>query len=221
MSNIKHVVISAAGLGSRLGMDIPKCLIPLRGKTLIEYQLALLENVPDVRIVVGFKEQDVIKHVGKRWRNVTFARNPQYASTSNTYSLALGSKYLSEPFIAIDGDLIIEPSSFRTFLDMCENSVSSIVGIVERSTEDAVGVQLDEHQRVIRFLRYGDPGFAETKYEWCGIAYFNDLKIDISRRFVYEAIAPHLPLVATLIKCAEIDTPRDLELATKFAALFS
>ena len=32
----KHAVILAAGLGSRLGLNIPKCLVEIDGKKIIE-----------------------------------------------------------------------------------------------------------------------------------------------------------------------------------------
>ncbi len=65
MSNVKHAVIAAAGLGSRLGLGKPKCLLEVDNKPLIEYQLKLLKNVADVRVVVGFEEHLVIPLVKK------------------------------------------------------------------------------------------------------------------------------------------------------------
>lgn len=213
MPDVKHVVVSAAGLGSRLGLDIPKCLLEVRGRTLIDHQLELFRGIPDVRVVVGFKEAKVVRHVSARWPHVTFVRNAEYAHTSNTHSLALGSRFLSEPYVAVDGDLLIEPASFRTFLAQCRTAETSIVGIARRTTEDAVGVQLDFQGRVVAFLRAGDPGFAETTYEWCGIAYFNGVTVTTASTFVFQELAKYLPLAACEIECAEIDTPRDLERA--------
>ncbi len=220
MPDVKHIVVSAAGLGSRLGLDIPKCLLEVRGRTLIDHQLELFRCIPDVRIVVGFKEAEVVRQVAARWPHVTFVRNPEYAHTSNTHSLALGSRFLSEPYVAVDGDLLIEPESFRAFLAQCRTSESSIVGIARRTTEDAVGVRLDAQGRVAGFLRTGDPGFAETSHEWCGIAYFLGTTVTTASTFVFQELAKHLPLPACEIKCAEIDTPRDLEKALAATASY-
>ena len=52
----KTVIISCAGMGTRLGLNIPKCLVEINGKTLLEIQLQQLEDVEDVRIVVGYKK---------------------------------------------------------------------------------------------------------------------------------------------------------------------
>ena len=78
MSSIKNAIISAAGMGTRLGLNIPKCLLKFNGISIIEHQLKLLKDIESVRVVVGFMEEDVIKTV-KFFRNdVIFVRNPDY-----------------------------------------------------------------------------------------------------------------------------------------------
>ena len=57
MSIIKHAVISAAGMGSRLGLNMPKCLLQFSGTTIIQHQLELLKDIEDIRIIVGFMEE--------------------------------------------------------------------------------------------------------------------------------------------------------------------
>jgi choline kinase len=213
MPNPRHAVISAAGLGSRLGMNIPKCLLRLQHRTLIETQLDLLKNIPDVRVVVGYKEMEVIDHVRRNWPDVTFVRNPDYATTSNTHSLRLASQHLTDPFVAVDGDLLLVPASFRAFLDACAMAERSIIGITPRGTEEAIAVCLDERGWVTGFLRSGEPGYEQASHEWCGIAYVKDIRLDENERYVFEELAKHLPLPGQIIECYEIDTPRDLEKA--------
>jgi len=45
-------VIPAAGRGERLGGDLPKSLIPLRGRPLVQYSLEVLERIAEVETVV-------------------------------------------------------------------------------------------------------------------------------------------------------------------------
>lgn len=207
-------VISAAGLGSRLGMDMPKCLLPIGEARLIDYQLAVLPPGSDVRIVVGFKEQEVMAHVARRWPDVTFVRNPAFASTSNTHSLYLAAQHIAGPYVAIDGDLIIEREGFGRFIERCASATSAIVGVVPRGTEEAVGALVDEGA-VIAFARPGTPEQAACRYEWCGIAYVDGFRLTANRRFVFEELAQHLPLPAFEIPCLEIDTPQDLARAVE------
>ncbi len=207
-------VISAAGVGSRLGMDMPKCLLPIGEARLIDYQLAVLPPGSDVRIVVGFREQEVMAHVAQRWPDVTFVRNPAYASTSNTHSLYLASQNIAGPYAAIDGDLIIGQEGFDRFIERCRTSTTSIVGVVPRGTEEAVGAVVADGS-VVAFARPGTPEQADCVFEWCGIAYVSGVELSSNRRFVFEELSRHLPLPAFEIPCLEIDTPQDLRRAVE------
>lgn len=203
-------VISAAGMGSRLGMNTPKCLLPIDKAKLIDYQLALLPPDSDIRIVVGFMEKEVISYVSRGWPNISFVRNPLFATTSNTYSLQLAAQHLKSPFFAIDGDLLIESVSFHRFLTTCISRPKSCVGVTRRTSQEAVGAKiLDGH--VTDFFRPEHDKVEECEYEWCGIAYINGITITPNRRFVFEELALHLPLPAHEISCLEIDTPKDME----------
>lgn len=56
MQTVKNVVIAAAGMGTRLGIGKPKCLLEINDKALLEYQLDLLKDIKNIFIVVGFIE---------------------------------------------------------------------------------------------------------------------------------------------------------------------
>lgn len=210
MQTVKHVVISAAGLGSRLELDMPKCLVEVGGRKLIDYQLDLLAEIEDVRIVVGFREEEVIDHIRKIRDDVIFVRNPDYQTTTNSYSVYLGSRNLQEPFITLDGDLLIEPRSFEDFLRQCGKG-KSIVGITKTKTEEAVFVEIDETEHIIAFQRE-----RRSDFEWTGIAYLDGIKIVKDAGYIYHVIEKHLPLKAFEISCHEIDTPQDLAGAHEF-----
>ena len=215
MQVVKHVVISAAGMGSRLGLDMPKCLVEIDGRKLIDYQLDLLEDVKDVRIVVGFMEEMVIEHVRKIRNDVVFVRNPDYQKTTNSYSLYLATKDLKEPFLAIDGDLLIDPESFKNFLDKCKDN-DSLVGITKSKTEEAVFVDLDKSKNVVGFKTS-----PRTKYEWSGMAYFHNIPTTPHVGYVFRILENYLPLKSVEILCHEIDTPRDLMGAYRFLRTYN
>ncbi len=203
---IKHAVISAAGLGNRLGLDMPKCLVELEGHALIYYLLKLLDDVQDIRIVVGFKEQQVIDYVRKIRPDATFVRNANYANSTNAYSLYLATRNLSNPFLSIDGDMYVEPESFLRFVDSCSKH-KNLIGISKSFTQEAVFVELDKKQQMIEGFRRSPP----DKYEWCGIAYFSDLKVSPNANFVYNEVEKMLPIAAEIVDVFEIDTPQDLD----------
>jgi len=211
---VKRFVIAAAGLGSRLGKEIPKCLLPIGEACLIDYQIAVLPTESDVRVVVGYQENEVVDHVRRRWPHVTFVRNPAYATTSNTYSLQLAAQHMRGPFIAIDGDLIIEQASFFRFLERCDQATSALVGVTSKLSQESVAVHVVQNQ-VVAFHRAGTDGHQDCKLEWCGIALIKGFEIGTNRRFLFEELSLHLPLPAVEITCVEIDTPQDHDTAIK------
>ena len=55
-------LILAAGRGSRMNHltdEIPKCLVKLKGKTLLEYQLEIIRKseIKEIGIVTGYKKE--------------------------------------------------------------------------------------------------------------------------------------------------------------------
>ncbi len=203
---VKNVVICAAGLGSRLGLDMPKCLVKLGKHRLIYYLLDILRDIENVRIVVGFKEEDVIDYVKSIREDVVFVRNPDYNTTTNSYSLHLGSHDLKDPFITIDGDMIIDPENFQHFVNAIDVN-EDLIGLTKAKTEDAVFAKTDDNQNITAFSRK-----PISKYEWSGIAYFANFKVSENGQYIYQEIEPHLPIKSVLMECWEIDTPGDLDL---------
>ena len=212
MQHIKHAVISCAGLGSRLGLDKPKCMVEVNGRKLIDYLLDLCREIEEVRIVIGFKELELMNHVRAIRSDVTFVRNPDYASTSNSYSVYLATRDLTNPYLIIDGDMIINPSDFQEFLNVCARSTGDIIGVAKAKTEEAVFVKLNESQQVTTFQR--NP---TTDYEWCGIACLRKIRIMPDKGYVYKHFLDRLPLETFEFECYEIDTPDDLALASSEA----
>ncbi|MFA3783647.1 NTP transferase domain-containing protein [Melioribacteraceae bacterium 4301-Me] len=202
---IKNAVICAAGIGSRLGLDMPKCLVKIGNHKLIYYLLKVLEDVPNIRIVVGFKEEEVIEYVRSIRNDVIFVRNPDYRTTTNSYSLYLGSYDLSEPFINIDGDMYIDKKNYNLFLNQIIQG-ENLIGITKAYTEEPVFVQLNKEGKVIKFSRE-----KISEYEWTGIAYFNKIRISKEGHYVYQELEKFLPIQACEIECYEIDTPQDLD----------
>ena len=203
---IKNVVICAAGLGSRLGLDSPKCLVKLGKHRLIYYLLQILKDVENIRIVIGFKEEEVIEYVKGIREDVVFVRNPDYSTTSNSYSLYLGSHDLNEPFVTIDGDMIIDQENFQKFVDAIDIN-EDLIAVTEAKTEDAVFAKVDENNYITEFSRK-----PISKYEWSGVAYFANFKVSKDGQYIYQEIEPNLPIKSVQMECWEIDTPGDLDL---------
>lgn len=206
-----NVVISAAGMGTRLGLDKPKCLVKINGKTLLQRQLEQTKDFETVIVVVGFKENEVIEEAQKYRPDIVIVRNPDYDRTSNAYSLSLGSEFLKD-FLALDGDVLIPDKSFNEIKTHIKEKKSTVLFSTVPKTEDSVYMLIADNQNCIGFTRELEIAQKNTNYkEWSGCAYYNGITIPRDARYVFEAIIPSLPLPALNIECYEVDTPADLE----------
>ena len=206
----KNAIILAAGMGSRLGMDTPKCLVEIHNRKIIDYQLELLKDFNDIRVVIGFKEEEVIDYVSKIRKDVIFVRNSQYNNTSNIFSAALGTQYLNEPFFLLDGDIIINKNNFLDFVIESRKSLENIVGVTKSKTEEPVFTTIKDGY-INKFSTN-----CKSTHEWCGLAYFHDLKIENNHhKYIYNLLEENLPIKAYDLEVYEIDTPSDYTLTTK------
>jgi choline kinase len=214
MSFIKHAIISAAGMGTRLGLNTPKCLLKFNGISIIEHQLDLLRDVEDVRVVVGFMEEEVVKIVKSIRNDVIFVRNPNYQNTSNTYSISLATIGLTKPHILLDGDLLINKKSFNEFMNAFDGK-NSLVGITKSSTDDAVYVDINHDNEIKGFSRK-----KKSPHEWSGIVCINNITVSKEDPYLYQILEKHLPLNSKFIECSEIDTAEDLNRAQHLASRY-
>ena len=202
------VVISAAGVGSRLGLGQTKSLIRLADKTLIETQLDQFASVPDVRVVVGFQAQDLIDVALRQRRDLIFVFNHDYFHTKTGASLHLGAKHANEWVVAWDGDLLVHPDD----ISQCLLGGQTYVGVSQKTSEDTVFVKLDEQQRVVAFT--DDDG----DFEWSGPACFHRSQVHFTSGHVFALLEPLLPLPCKVIRARDIDTYEDYKKAVDFVA---
>lgn len=92
MQTTKSVIISCAGIGSRLGLGTTKALIKIDGKSIIQWQLELFQEVKDIRVVVGFQAAEVIAEVRKYRPDAVFVYNHNYFDTKTGTSYYLGAR---------------------------------------------------------------------------------------------------------------------------------
>ncbi len=202
----KSLILSCAGIGSRLGLGKTKALIDIENKPLIYWQLEQFEEIDDIRIVIGFQGNDIIHSVLKKRKDVIFVYNHNYFNTKTGASFYLGAKHGNEYSIAWDGDLLVHPKD----INRCLNFNGEYVGCSKTITDDAVLASIDENQNVISFSReYGD-------YEWSGPACLKKEHVKYISNHVYNQIEEYLPLPVLVIEARDIDTYDDYKHAIKF-----
>lgn len=104
----KTIIISCAGMGTRLGIGSTKALIDINGKPLIIRQLELLKDYNDICIVVGYQADRVIETVSEYRNDIRFAFNHDYKTTGTAASFLKGLLGAKEYNIPIDVDTIKE-----------------------------------------------------------------------------------------------------------------
>jgi choline kinase len=206
MSSIKSVVISCAGIGSRLGLGQTKALLKVRERSLISWQLDLLKDVDDIRIVVGYQASEVIKEVLKIRKDIIFIYNHNYFNTKTGASFYLGSKDANEFVIEWDGDLLVHPDDIKKVL----KTDGEYIGYSEISSDEAVYVQTNEDDEVIAFSR------EKGNFEWTGPACIKKSKLIYTPGNVFEQIEPHLPIKGLKLRAYDIDTYDDYKRVAEF-----
>ncbi|MCE2715729.1 MAG: NTP transferase domain-containing protein [Pseudomonadota bacterium] len=213
MQTIKNAVIAAAGMGKRLGFDMPKPLIKIHEKTLIEYQLDLLQEIENIYVIVGFRAEEMINHINSIRKDVIFVMNHDYAHTSTLFSLQLALRYIKGPYIFLDGDIYLHKKEFLSFLEKASASSEDIIGITKTKSEDSVFVEMNDKGQVIDFTRK-----IKHEHEWLGLGYFKNVLFSSNEKLadVFSQLYKYLPLNSFVFDAYEIDTPKDLELAERY-----
>jgi choline kinase len=196
-----RAVILAAGEGTRLRpytLDRPKCLVPLAGRPLLEWQLEALRaaGMEDVTVVTGYRA-DQIRALG-----CATVHNADFATTNMVASLMCADALLdgSDDVLVCYGDLAYEPRLVRA-LGACSAPVAITVDRQWRRLwelrmadplADAETLRLDEAGNVVELGRKPG-GYADIQGQYMGL-------IGIRR-----AIAPAL-----------VDVYRSLDTGTRY-----
>ena len=151
----------------------------------------------------------MIRHVKSLRRDVIFVRNPNFRHTTTLQSFFLAGRELSSSVICLDGDMIIEENSFRSFQEQCGES--PLVGISAEISEDPVYSFIEGMDNDLKVTGFGRT--PATSYEWANLAFIPSPWLAFEQTHFYEKLEQYLPLTAKPIHRVEIDTPQDLEAA--------
>ncbi len=132
-----QVVILAAGMGTRLGREAPKPLTPLLdGRTILQRQIDGLREklgaqVP-ITAVVGFRCEQIMAAAP----DLTFAYNPDFASTNTSKSLLRALHNSREGGVLwLNGDVVFDPAVLDLVLP-CLSADQSFVCVDTNTVAD-------------------------------------------------------------------------------------
>lgn len=171
---VVQVIILAAGAGARTRSYEPRCLLKYEGKTLLDYQLAAVNEVlikNEISIVGGVESNKIIKKLDN---NIRFIENQLYENTNSGESLRLGiNNSLLDNVLFFHGDLIFHSNIFDGV-----NFDKSFI-LIDSSgqiSEKEVGATVVENKLTV--LSYNLP------IKWCQIAYFSKPECDILKKLL-------------------------------------
>lgn len=214
MQNVAGAVIAAAGLGSRLGMGMPKCMIEVNGRTILSRLIQTLSpHVPLVSVVVGYREDMVIEYCAKHHPEVAIARNPDFRSTNTAYSLFKGAQVLNGKVLYLDGDIIISPASLSQLIDRAAQD-DVVIGVTETKSKDPVFVNCSEIKDIAMVTQFSR--HEESCHEWANVFVAPHDILKGANGYVYECLERFLPAPAAYLDLHEVDTAEDLEQAKPF-----
>ncbi len=204
MSVSKTIVISCAGMGTRLGIGSTKALIDIDGKPLIIRQLELLKDFDDIRIVVGYQMEKVIEVVNSYRKDILFVFNHDYRNTGTGGSFSRAIKHAAELVVSLDGDLLVHPDDLMRVL---HSDKECVCGAIPCTEDPMLMKTLTQNGQI-----YG-VGFSreEGEYEWTGLAQVKTSRLTPGNHHVCDMMVPLLPLPMELIRTKEIDTMADYE----------
>ncbi|MBK5526798.1 phosphocholine cytidylyltransferase family protein [Pseudomonas sp. TH08] len=134
-------IILAAGRGSRMKSltdERPKCLVELRGKPLLEWQLESLRaaGISDIAVVTGYKRELLAE------RGLSEFHNPRWAETNMVSSLACAESWLQgQPCIVSYSDIFYSPVAVQSLIN----------------SDAALAVTYDPNWLQLWTERFGDP----------------------------------------------------------------
>ncbi len=229
-------IVLAAGMGKRLRPmtnSIPKCLVKVNGKSILENTLEILDNlnIEETIVVVGYLYKKIIKKIDSKKLNmkISYVHNNEYENTNNIVSLLLGmEKTEGNEFIIIESDVFFDQQLIIELLNKHKNQTVFCIDKIHLEP-NTMRVNLDKNENIVEISRDITTG---NIGRYIGIAKISgDLKKEFlknlerlinegKRDIFYDIAINYMPgVVKTLdisnVKWHEIDTIEDLRKAEK------
>jgi len=240
---VKAIILSA-GQGRRLlplTASLPKCLLEVAGRTILEWQIDTLTQagINDILVVTGYGADKVDALVRKQYSDVPVRTlyNARYATTDNLVSCWHARFEMDGDFLLLNGDTLFEAAVLSMVLECPDAPVTVTVNSKESYDSDDMKVILD-HRRLLRIGKQLPTD--QVQGESIGLIRFKGEGPDIFRKALEAAVQKpestgrwYLSVIDSLadkmevMTCSitgkawcEIDYPEDLKQAESIMAPF-
>jgi choline kinase len=148
-------VILSAGQGKRLlplTADRPKCILPVQGRTMIEWQVDELARcgIEQVIAVLGYGAEKVEGVLRRRYgtNRVKTVYNEAYAVSDNLVSCWTVHDEMSSDFVLLNGDTLFEAAVLKRLLGTESHPVTVAISHKKQYDDDDMKVELDGQRLV-------------------------------------------------------------------------
>ena len=238
-------IILSAGQGTRLlpmTATIPKCLLDIQGKTIIEWQIDELHKcgVDQITVVTGYGADKVEDLLQRRYgpQRVQTHYSPDYATTDNLVSCWKVREQMTDDFILLNGDTLFEAAVVKSLLKSPASPVTVTVNHKDIYDADDMKVSMEGsrltkvgkdipsgniHGESIGMILFRDTGPAifKSRLE-------NAMADSKSIRRWYLSVIDEIAQEITVLTCSikglawcEVDYPADLKQAVRVVATFN
>ena len=151
-----NAIILSAGQGKRLlplTAAMPKCLLTIQGKAILEWQIDELRKcgIHQIVVVTGYGADKVDELLRRRYGSdgLKTIYNGDYAKTDNLVSCWAAHVEMTEDFILLNGDTLFEADVLKALMQSPGNPVTVVVSHKGAYDADDMKVKL-EGSRLVR-----------------------------------------------------------------------
>jgi len=156
-------LILAAGRGKRineLSQKKNKCMIKIKGNPLIKYSLdnAILANVSEIVIVVGYKAKDIMGYCGNDYNQRTIRYVHQFHQKGLVHAIECAHREIGkEDFLLMLGDELMEQPKHLEMMKKYNNeSIFAICGVVKVRNKNLIkktyAIIPGENDKILRLI---------------------------------------------------------------------
>ena len=187
------MIILAAGQGTRLRPltdNVPKCLVEVNGKSILDWQLQVARQagISNIAVIRGYRKEAIDRS------GVIYFENPLYDKTNMVETVMCAETIFKDGFIISYGDVIYERSVLENLL-AAENPINVVVDMdwqkywekrFENVLDDAETLQFDAEGKITS-IGQKPVNIKEIDAQYIGLLSFRGSGVDAWRHVYAQA----------------------------------
>ncbi len=174
----KRAIILAGGEGTRLRpltYEIPKPLVPVLGKPMLEYIIEELERngVEEIILSIGYKAEKIQEHFDGKQSDfkarIRYSIEREKLGTGGAIKLALSTMHVKEDMIVVNGDNLFRMDFKEMYSTHKRNKALATIAVFDVPDVTGSGVVVLEGDKVVSFIEKPDPKDAQSRTISTGI----------------------------------------------------